>query len=292
MALTNKITLDHVWLCECDADPTVSGFDAPIGSIATIDGGVGTWEKNGSGITNWIKLANEDLLQYSRHAPYNTITTLSAGTIVWTSATKSLQFFQGAVSGQIIQLPNATTLSGGWQYEIWNLGSATITFKFNDGTTFTTLGQNSYVKIILQDPSTAKGGWSAMQVYTSTLASGILNYNLVSSTVFSTTSKSDIMITEFSITPQAGTYAIWYNASTYYTTTPKGHWWSIYSGGSKITDSERRQDTAHSNQTMVDATMTIKQVSGAQTVDIRVRCDTTGTLTVNGRSLILIRLGP
>lgn len=125
--------------------------------------------------------------------------------------------------------------------------------------------------------------------------SPVVNYNIVSSTPFVTTSLTDVMITNFTTTPQAGTYAVWYNASVLYNTTPKSHWWSIYKAGLKVANSERIQDTAHSNQIMVDSTMTVITVDGTQTVDVRVRCSTSnptaGQLTVNGRTLLLVRLG-
>lgn len=133
---------------------------------------------------------------------------------------------------------------------------------------------------------------SAIDAIAAAIAGGISNYNIVSSTAFTTSSQTDVVITGLTVTPASGTYAVWYNAESFYTTTPKSHWWSVYKAGAQIADSLRFQDTAHSNQNMADSTMTIVQVNGSQAIDVRVRCDTSGSLTVNQRSLLFIRLGP
>lgn len=118
-------------------------------------------------------------------------------------------------------------------------------------------------------------------------------YNLSSSTAFSTSTRytSFALITGFTLTPRSGQYAVLYNASVYYTTTPKAHYWQFYKAGSAVSTSLRSQDTAHSNQNMVDSSIDIISVNGSQAIDVRVACDNTGTLTVNQRSLVLIRLG-
>jgi uncharacterized protein (DUF2342 family) len=145
----------------------------------------------------------------------------------------------------------------------------------------------------LIDNGTAAGTWVFWQVLTSSIASGIINYNITSSTAFSSTNRTNPyqLITGFQVTPQAGTYACWYNASVYYTTTPKAHFWAFYKAGTILTDTARQQDTAHSNQTMLDSTMSVTSFNGSQTMDVRVKCADTGTLTVNARTMILIRIG-
>jgi hypothetical protein len=223
-------------------------------------------------------------------------TTSTNGTTTLTSTNNFLNFFTGTATGHKIILPDATTLENGWKYELNNSSNQTINVYLNDGTTLLyQLAQNSMGTCTLQSNSTTNGVWVGWQVLQSSTASGIISYNIISSTPFITTSLTDVLITGFTLTPQAGTYGIWYSASVLYNTTPKAHWWSIYKDGSKITDSERQQDTAHSNQVMMDSTQTITQVNGSQAIDVRVRCSTSnpteGQLTVNGRSLLLIRLG-
>jgi hypothetical protein len=130
----------------------------------------------------------------------------------------------------------------------------------------------------------------AIENISNIIASGIRNYQIVSSTLFSTISTSYVVITGFNVTPQEGKYAIWYNASILYTTTPILHYWALFKGGVIIEDSERIQTTSRSNQAMVDTTMTVAEFNGSELLDVRVRCGTSGTYQVSDRTLILIRL--
>lgn len=198
----------------------------------------------------------------------------------------------GNAAGFSILLPDCTLETHqGHLHVIYNTTNSLINVKNAAGVLLFVLSQNAVAYGYLKIVGTIAGEWIWWQTLISGIASGLTNYNLVSATPFSTSSQTDVAITGFTLTPQAGTYAIFYNASVYYTTTPKSHWWSIYKSGVQITDSERRQDTAHSNQTMVDSTMTITAVDGTQAIDVRVRCANTGVLTVNSRSLLIQRLG-
>jgi len=235
-------------------------------------------------------ITSEGLLSHLSKVCVPATQATAAGTLTLTVASNMAQYFTGATAGQIVQLPNATTLAVGQRYELFNQSSNTVQVKDGSGADLFVLSQSSIAYITLQTNGTAAGGWIAWQVFVSSQASGILNYQIISSTAFSTGSTSDVLITGFTLTPTAGTYAVWFNGSSYLTTTPKTHWWSIYRGGTKIADSERAQDTAHSNQTMMDSTQTVAAFNGTQACDVRVRT-TNGTLTMNNRSLLLIRMG-
>lgn len=219
-----------------------------------------------------------------------TATTLN-GTLALTATSTVLQFLTGTATGYSVVMPNATGLTNGQFYIITNTTSNVVSVKNNGGTELFQLSQNSIGYLYLQTNSTANGVWVYYQILASSTASGIINYNLTSTTPFATSSTTDVVITGFTLTPQAGTYAVWYNASVLHTTTPIGHFWSLYRAGVQIADSLRQQDTAHSNQVMVDSTMAVVSFNGTQTIDVRVRRGTSGTLTVNARSLILVRLG-
>lgn len=223
--------------------------------------------------------------------PQDFTATTAAGTLTLTAASNTVQHLTGSAAGFNIVLPVATTLSIGWRYQLSNTTSQTIQVKDGSGANEFVLSQSSIAYLELTNNTTASGTWLFWQVLATSTASGIINYNLVSSTVFTTSSQTDVVITAFSVTPQAGTYGCWYNASSFYTTTPKSHWWSFYKDGVQIVDSERLQDTAHSSQTMVDTTITVASFNGSQTMDVRVRCANTGALTINARTMILIRLG-
>lgn len=235
----------------------------------------------------------QEALQEARDRKVWTLSTTAitaSGTKNLTEADNSLQIFTGSASGYSIVLPDATTLFNGRKFELVNNTNNTINIKDNTGSVLFTLSQNSIANCTLQSNSTAAGVWISWQVLLSSTASGIINYNIFTSTNFSTTSTSDVIITGFTLTPQAGTYACWYNASSFLNTTPKTHWWSFYQNGVKVARSERSQDTAHSNTGMVDPTMAVLVFNGSETIDVRVRTQN-GTLQINDRTMILIRLG-
>jgi hypothetical protein len=135
--------------------------------------------------------------------------------------------------------------------------------------------------------------WVFFQVLASSVASGIINYSINSNVAFSTSVRNPSYdaIPGFSVTPQAGTYLCTYNASVFYTTTPKSHFFGFFKNGVLDSNTARSQDTAHSNQIMIDSTTGIISCSGSDVISVKVGCDNTGTITVNQRSMSLIRLG-
>jgi hypothetical protein len=130
----------------------------------------------------------------------------------------------------------------------------------------------------------------AIENISNIIASGIRNYQLVSSTLFSTTSTTYVAITNFNVTPQAGKYAVWYNSYILYTTTPILHYWAFFKAGVIVQDSERTQTTSRSNQEMVDVTMSVIEFNGSEVLDVRVKRGTSGRYDILDRTLILIRL--
>lgn len=236
-----------------------------------------------------VQQALQDLRNFQISNPSYTATTLN-GTLSLLQSSTSYQFITGSATGYSIKLADATTLFKGRTYILFNTTAQTINIKNYGNTVLTTLAQNSVGYAYLQDDGTANGTWVIWQVLTSTTASGIINYNLTSQTAFTTTSTTDVVITGFTLTPQAGTYACWYNAKSFHTTTPKTHWWSFYKNGSKIVESERSQDTAHSSQNMTDTTMAVATFTGSETIDVRIRAQN-GSLRIDSRTIILIRLG-
>jgi hypothetical protein len=235
-----------------------------------------------------VQDALEELRAHTVHDSETTATTAS-GTRTLTSTNKNFQFLTGTAAGYSVKLPDATTIPLTSVYQIANTTNQTISVKDSTGASLFTLGQNSIGYCYLQLNGTAAGTWVFWQVLASSTASGIINYQLTSTVDFVTTSTSDVQITSFTLTPQAGTYACWYNAESLLTTTPKTHWWSFYKNSTQVADSERAQDTAHSNQNMMDTTMSTITFNGTDTISVYVRTQN-GTLTIGSRTMILIRL--
>lgn len=219
----------------------------------------------------------------------STQATTASGTFTLLESHDSLQIFTGSATGYSVVLPVGSTLFNGRKFEIVNNSSSPLTIKYADGSTLVSLGQTSIGYLTIQDNSTSNGVWISWQTYIGT-SGGILSYNLISSTAFTTSSTTDVIITSFATTPSAGTYAVFYSASVFGTTSPQNNNWTVYKSGSALSDSLRTQISSRSNQTMLQATQTITQVDGTQAIDIRVNV-AAGSLTVNQRSLLLIRLG-
>lgn len=235
-----------------------------------------------------VQAAIEELRSQVITTPETTATT-AAGTLTLISANKSTQFLTGTAAGFNIVLPDATTLYKGYQLQLVNASSQIINVKQNGGTQLLVLGQTSIGYLILQDNGTAAGTWVFWQAFLS-VASGIVNYNLISSVPFTTASTTDVVITGFTITPTAGTYGVWFSASALQTTSPIVLNWTIYKAGVAVADSARSQQTSRSNQVLQQSTQSIINVDGSQALDVRVST-AAGSLTINARSLLLIRLG-
>lgn len=235
-----------------------------------------------------VQAGLESLRDHTIYISNSTATTLN-GTLTLTNADKSLQYLTGTATGFSIKLPDATTLVKGSHYQIINTSNQPVNSRDSASGLLQIVGQNSIGYYWLQDNSTAAGVWVYWQVITNT-ATGIVSYNGVSSTAFNTTSSTDVLITGASLTPQAGTYAVWFNSTNSNTQNNSLNTITLYKAGSPITDSPRSFQTGSSNMTFLIAGQTIINVDGSQLVEAYAKT-TTGTFTVNGRSLLLIRLG-
>jgi len=223
--------------------------------------------------------------------PSTPVATTAAGTLTLTATSGSVVFLTGTAAGYSVVLPNATTLAQGRQYEIYNTSSAPVDIKTNGGATLFTLAQFSTGYLYLLSNGTAVGIWSAWQIFANpSVATGILNYRSTSSVSFTTASATDVIITGFTLTPQAGTYAVWYNASSAIATNNTKLRSSIYKGGTLIADSTRLTQASGGTWSGMASTMTTSQFNGSQTCDIRVR-SSSGNISVLDRTLIMIRLG-
>lgn len=289
MAIKQQITLDEISLLELDADPTVSGVDAPVGSFSFLNGGQGSWQKISVSNTGWQKMANESLLRYAFEVPYYTaLTTVNSGNFALTNSSNSLVIISGSATGYSINLPDATTLQIPSKYEIYNTSSYPVTIKGYTGATLFVLSQSSIARITLITNTTSAGVWINWQVYSN--YSGIVTYNAESTTTFTTTSTSAVLITGMSVTPVAGTYIALGNASFSVNSTYATCYASIYVGGSLNTGSERGNRTGISNALGVLSTMSQITVNGSQAVELRGRTSA-ATLTTTNRNLTLIRTG-
>jgi hypothetical protein len=230
----------------------------------------------------------EELRKQTVYDPEHTVTTLN-GDLNLTNASSTLHFLTGTATGFDINLPDATTLFEGQTYILVNESTAGISIKDNSGTQIFELLAESIAIVFLQDNATSAGFWVGYVV--SGFATGILSYNVTSSTLFTTTSSTDVLITSFEVTPVAGRYAVWFNARMQSSSASATNNWRIYKDGTGITDSDRGARFGAASTDFPCSTQSVFSVNGSQSVDVRVR-RTGGTLSVFDRTITLIRLGP
>jgi len=120
----------------------------------------------------------------------------------------------------------------------------------------------------------------------------VISRNEVSSaSAFNTSSATDVVITGFTLTPSAGTYFVSADIVTSQSTNNAVLTASVYSAGVQVTNSERVHHHAPAGGNRPTHLQAFVTLNGSQAVDIRVRTSA-GTLTVNQRSLIILRVGP
>lgn len=72
----------------------------------------------------------------------------------------TVQVFTGTTAGQIVKLPQATTLVVGRIYEVWNFSNQTISIRDYGNNVLATLNANARTEIFLRDNSTSNGVWA------------------------------------------------------------------------------------------------------------------------------------
>jgi hypothetical protein len=222
------------------------------------------------------------------HTP---VATTLNGTLNMSVTSDFVQSFTGTALGFSVVLPDATTLTRGWKFEIWNTSNVTITLKYFGGATFITMTPNSFHILTLQDASTTAGEWLRFTATAGGTATGIAHYNIVSSTPYTlSTGTNDVLITGMSLTPSSGEWAIWYDGSIQIVGNNTTVRTSIYAGATIITDSLRTIASSVSTFNTTHQTKTTWVFDGATTCEARV-ARSSNNLTVTGRSIILIRLG-
>lgn len=80
-------------------------------------------------------------------------------TLSLTSTSEYLVAFIGSTVGQIIKLPNATTLTVGRTFQIWNNSSIIIEIQDGNSVVLFQLNPNQRASFILRDNSTTAGIW-------------------------------------------------------------------------------------------------------------------------------------
>ncbi len=85
----------------------------------------------------------------------------AAGTLALDNGSPYAWFFTGTTAGQIVTMPNATTLVGaGHTYDLWNFSTQNIEIRDSTNVLLATLKPNGRTLVILRDGTTATGVWA------------------------------------------------------------------------------------------------------------------------------------
>jgi hypothetical protein len=219
----------------------------------------------------------------------STATSNDGNLAVVAGTTNPIIYLTGTGTNYTVTLPNATSLTAGLTYDIYNVSSEPVVVRYNDTTTLLTVNANATAKVVLQVAGTQNGTWSIWSLETGK-ASGIKNSTLTSNTLFQTTSLTDVIITGFTVTPEAGQYAIIFDSSFSNTTNNSENIVSLYKNTTQLTNTERTVKATGSDYTAILTTQAVENFNGTDTLSVYVRV-TGGTISITERSIIAIRLG-
>ena len=215
-------------------------------------------------------------------------TTLN-GTLTLTTLSKGFQLLTGSATGFTVIMPNALTTFVGQEYMLINQSSQPMTIKDGGGNILLTLAQTSIGFLMLQAQGSSAGTWVYWQTFIG-VSSGVVNYNVISSTTFSSSANADTIIPGMTLNPQAGTYAIWYSSQNNGSGAGQQLNCTLYKGGTAIPDSFRSAASTANGHSFFEGTQTIAQFDGATACAVYVNANA-NSMTINQRSLLMIRLG-
>lgn len=103
---------------------------------------------------------NRGLYIIDQLAAYPASQVVAASTLQLDSGSQNTWFFTGTTAGQIVRMPDATTVIDGQSYDFWNFSSQTIEIQDSTGTLLATLRANGRTIVIARDVTTAAGVWA------------------------------------------------------------------------------------------------------------------------------------
>ena len=253
-----------------------------LGDIFTVKDAAGLWQRQGASDLAFIRL-DRHLQGYQQAA--------AAGTLVLNNLSPYQILITGTVAGQIIQLPNATTLQLFHDFKIWNRSSQPITINNASGGLIRTIPPGFKVEIVVADISSAAGVWYSNA--TSYLFPGYAN----STTTFTTTATeaSPVLVTGMALTPTArGLYEVIFNTNWSNSTTNTNQTFSFFVGGVQVASSVRQLGQPDGFGATIQRLCLniVDQITldGTQTLEVRAG-RSGGTLSVFQRTLQLKKVG-
>ena len=199
-----------------------SGAVTLAGTLAVANGGTGVTSSSGANSVV-LRDANANITVNCLFEGYATVAA-SGTTIVLTAASAQNYQITGS-GGQVIRLPNATTLPNGALFTFNNnQSSGTITVQNNSSTTVATINSGGYVIVTLIDNAIAAGSWDRHDQTPSNVSWSTNTLDYPGSITSATWNGSTIAInrggTNGTATPTAG--AVAYGTGTAYGFTAAG----------------------------------------------------------------------
>lgn len=216
-------------------------------------------------------------------------------TLTLTSTSNLLQVFTGTTSGQIVKLPDATTLVRvGYRFEFWNMSNQSVNIQDNGGASLLVLGPNTGTWAVLSSKASSSGTWILSP---KSVGTNPQYYTVTGSSNVTTTSSTYSLVSGMSITPAVGTYLAMFTGTFRIADNNADGDFAIFKAGSIVQDSNRRMFTTVSvllglinNSIGASGTpVTVVTVDGTQAIEGRFRA-TNGTMAVNDRNLTLVRI--
>lgn len=232
-----------------------------------------------------------DALQSYRRIEDFQLATTANTTTTLTSANAGVIGYSGSTAGQIVRLPDATTLTVGAVYEIRNTASVTIAIQDNAGGALSTVpAVSGAVVAILVANANAAGTWFTQfrfEPYYNTA---------ISTTNMALASTTDVLVTGMTITPPAGIYKVDFNSSINMSTANATYGCAVYVGGTIVSETDRAMQVGQISfgtftpGTLAITTGGIVTVNGSQAIEIRAR-RSAGTTTIQKRTMVITRVG-
>jgi len=150
-------TINQSRILELDASPLAAPTPGVlIGDICIVDGVTGIWQKTGTGDSDFVRI--DAWTAFASQAA-------AAGTLTLTADSDGVLVFTGATAGQVVQLPDATTLINGFTYYLFNDCTQPISIKNSASTTILAVPIGARATILLANNSSAVGSWTFAVTY-------------------------------------------------------------------------------------------------------------------------------
>lgn len=121
--------------------------------------------------------------------------------------------------------------------------------------------------------------------------SELLTYKITSIVPIVNNAPNYTLINGMISVPTKGIYNISFNGNVSFSSANKTFYIAVFYGDDIIIDSERVANSNKANDMVILSTLTDIEVDGIKPVEVRIKCEAGGILTVNNRTLFLLRRG-